>query len=176
MRSPHYCRTPHGGRVWERPASSERVFRSPPWQWAGTWNPSIGASFPAPPETSNGSMNPPVTDRDQTQHATPNTQHPSPITAVPALIISAFAVLHVYLALKYPLAPDETYYWEWSRRPAWGYYDQGPMIAWWIRAGCTVFGETQLGIRAPIILASAFTQVFIYLLTRDLAGSRAAIL
>ncbi len=121
-------------------------------------------------------MNPPVTDRESPEHSIPNTQHPTPNTAFPALIISAFAILHLVLAVEFPLAPDETYYWEWSRRPAWGYYDQGPMIAWWIRAGCTLFGETQLGIRAPIILAFALTQVFIYLLARDLAGFRPAIL
>ena len=121
-------------------------------------------------------MNPPVTDRESPQYALPTAERSTPNAALPALIIFAFAALHLHLALRFPLAPDETYYWEWSRRPAWGYYDQGPMIAWWIRAGCFLFGETQLGIRAPIIVAFALTQVFIYLLARDLAGFRPAIL
>ena len=90
-------------------------------------------------------------------------------------LILAFGAVHIWLALKFPLAPDETYYWEWSRRPAWGYYDQGPMIAWWIRAGCLLFGETELGIRAPIILAFALTQGFLYLIGRDLINGRAGL-
>ena len=105
-----------------------------------------------------------------------NATAPAPyaLPAAAALIL-LFAALHVWLALRFPLAPDETYYWEWSRRLAWGYYDQGPMIAWWIRAGCYLFGDTPLGIRIPIILASALTQGFIYLLARDLAGPRPAL-
>jgi hypothetical protein len=96
--------------------------------------------------------------------------------AFPALaLILAFAAVHLWLALKFPLAPDETYYWEWSRRPAWGYYDQGPMIAWWIRGGCLIFGESELGIRAPIILAFALTQGFLYFIARDLINQRAAL-
>ena len=110
-----------------------------------------------------------------TSTITTATHRQTPNAVLPALIIFAFAALHLHFALKFPLAPDETYYWEWSRRPAWGYYDQGPMIAWWIRAGCIVFGETQLGIRVPIILASALTQVFIFLLAKELAGFRIAI-
>lgn len=92
-----------------------------------------------------------------------------PLAAVGIIAVSA--ILHLYLAFHYPLAPDETYYWEWSRRPAWGYYDQGPMIAWWIRAGCALFGETQLGVRIGIVAAAAITQGFFYLLFRDVAGA-----
>lgn len=28
------------------------------------------------------------------------------------------------------LAGDESYYWEWGRRPDWGYYSKPPMIGW----------------------------------------------
>lgn len=94
---------------------------------------------------------------------------------VAVLIVCLSAALNIYLAFKFPLAPDETYYWEWSRRPGWGYFDQGPMIAWWIRAGCGVFGDTQIGIRAGIILAFVLTQIFLYKLFRDLVGERASV-
>jgi 4-amino-4-deoxy-L-arabinose transferase-like glycosyltransferase len=51
------------------------------------------------------------------------------------------------------LAPDEAYYWEWSRHPAISYYDQGPMLAMAIRFGTYLFGNTELGVRFPAALS-----------------------
>jgi hypothetical protein len=92
-----------------------------------------------------------------------------------ALFLAASTALHLFLALRFPLAPDETYYWEWSRNLQPGYYDQGPMIAWWIRAGCLLFGETAPGVRIGIAAAALATQALLYLLGRDLFGPRAAL-
>jgi hypothetical protein len=99
---------------------------------------------------------------------------PSSFAALP--VFAAFTLLHLFLVIRFPLASDETYYWEWSRHPGWGYYDQGPMIAWWIRASCLLFGDTPLGIRFGIVLAALAMQILLYLLARDLFGSRAALL
>lgn len=93
-----------------------------------------------------------------------------------ALLLALSTLLHFYLVFRFPLAPDETYYWEWSRRPSWGYYDQGPMVAWLVRASCWLWGETPLGIRFGIVLAALLTQILLYLLTRDHFGSRAGFL
>jgi 4-amino-4-deoxy-L-arabinose transferase-like glycosyltransferase len=90
-------------------------------------------------------------------------------------LLIAFTLVRLLLALRFPLAPDETYYWVWSRHPDWGYYDQGPMIAWWIRAGCLLFGETPLGVRIGVVLAAGLTQGLLCLLARDLLGDRAAL-
>jgi 4-amino-4-deoxy-L-arabinose transferase-like glycosyltransferase len=51
------------------------------------------------------------------------------------------------LAAFTELAEDEAYYWLWSTSLAWGYYDHPPMIAYWIRAGTAIFGQTAFGIR-----------------------------
>jgi 4-amino-4-deoxy-L-arabinose transferase-like glycosyltransferase len=51
------------------------------------------------------------------------------------------------------LAPDEAYYWEWSRHPALSYYDQGPMLAVAIRFGTFLFGNTEMGVRFPAALS-----------------------
>ncbi len=90
-------------------------------------------------------------------------------------LLLVFTLARLLLSLRFPLAPDETYYWVWSRHLDWGYYDQGPMIAWWIRAGCLLFGETPLGVRIGIVLAAGLTQGFLCLLARDLLGDRAAL-
>ncbi len=62
------------------------------------------------------------------------------------------------------LAPDEAYYWDWSRRPALGYYDQGPFIAYLIRATTGVFGTNEFGVRFGVLLASLGTLICCYLL------------
>ncbi len=83
-------------------------------------------------------------------------------------------LLHLYLAVHLPLDPDETYYWEWSRRLAWGYYDQGPAIAALIHIFCELFGDTALGVRAGIILCMLGVQIYLFLLAKAIYDSRIA--
>jgi 4-amino-4-deoxy-L-arabinose transferase-like glycosyltransferase len=53
---------------------------------------------------------------------------------------------------------DEIYYWLWSRHLAAGYYDHPPAIAFVIRAGTALFGDTAFGARSGgIALVSAAT-------------------
>src|SRR5262245_15833853 len=62
------------------------------------------------------------------------------------LVVVLIAVRGVVAAIT-PLAFDEAYYWQWSKNLAWGYYDHPPMIAFMIRAGTELFGDTSLGVR-----------------------------
>jgi len=97
-------------------------------------------------------------------------------TFAPAFILIVAAILNLVLLTRFPLAPDETYYWQWSRHLDLGYYDQGPLIAWWIRGSCLVFGDTAFGVRFGIVLAALATHLFAYLLARDLCGENIALL
>src|SRR5579862_2769325 len=54
--------------------------------------------------------------------------------AVAAAALAVLTGLRLLLAARFPLAPDEAYYWVWSRALAPGYFDHPPMIALWIRA------------------------------------------
>ena len=57
-----------------------------------------------------------------------------------------------------PLAADEAYYWLWSKHLAFGYLDHPPLIAFIIRAGTAVFGDTSLGVRiVPWLLSIVAT-------------------
>ena len=75
---------------------------------------------------------------------------------IPARHRSTMMVLGIILLLLLralagallPLSADEAYYWLWSKHLAWGYYDHPPVIAFLIRAGTSVFGDTPLGLRA----------------------------
>jgi undecaprenyl-diphosphatase len=90
-------------------------------------------------------------------------------------LILLFGIVHLALAASYPLSEDEAYYWEWSRRLDVGYYDQGPMIAWWMRAFCALLGETVLGIRLGAAVASAALMAVGCATAARVFGPRAAI-
>lgn len=66
-------------------------------------------------------------------------------------------------ALGAPIAADEAYYWEWSRRLDLAYYDQGPGVAWYLRAFTGLFGNTQLALKAAALGASFIALGFYYL-------------
>ena len=56
------------------------------------------------------------------------------------------------------LYADEAYYWTWSLRPAFGYFDHPPMVAYLAWLGGFLPGE--MGLRAPFALCGALVVVF----------------
>ncbi len=71
--------------------------------------------------------------------------------------LAALTALRLLVAGLVPLAPDEAYYWVWSRALQPGYLDHPPMVALFIRAGTLLGGESAFGIRlaGPIAIAIA---------------------
>src|ERR1700738_1908173 len=69
-----------------------------------------------------------------------------------AMTISALVALRLAAAAWTPLTFDEAYYWMWSKHLAGGYYDHPPMVAWVIRLGTMISGDTELGVRLVSIL------------------------
>jgi hypothetical protein len=78
------------------------------------------------------------------------------------------------------LAPDEAYYWDWSRHLSLGYYDQGPFIAYLIRAMTALFGTSEFGVRIGVLLCTLGALLCVVALARrlfsPLAGFLAALL
>ena len=75
-----------------------------------------------------------------------------------ALAIILIVLIRLVVAAATPLSYDEAYYWLWSRHLAAGYYDHPPLIAFAIRAGTLLFGDTSLGVRfVPWLLSAAAT-------------------
>ena len=89
-------------------------------------------------------------------------------------IVIATAAIRAGIAAVLPLFPDETYYWEWSRRLAPGYFDHPPAIALMIRAGTAALGNTPFGVRLFPLLAGVITALFVVLLARQLGGDSAS--
>jgi 4-amino-4-deoxy-L-arabinose transferase-like glycosyltransferase len=92
------------------------------------------------------------------------------------VVVLATTIVRLVIAALTPLFPDETYYWEWSRHLAAGYYDHPPMIAWLIRIGTSIAGHTALGVRLGSVLAGALGTLFVCACARRIAGDRAALL
>jgi 4-amino-4-deoxy-L-arabinose transferase-like glycosyltransferase len=69
-------------------------------------------------------------------------------------LLVALAPLYLTLAAVVPPADDELYYWCWSERLQWSYYDHPPMTAYMIRAATAVFGDTLFAIRLPAVVST----------------------
>jgi 4-amino-4-deoxy-L-arabinose transferase-like glycosyltransferase len=82
--------------------------------------------------------------------------------------------LRLGVAASIPLAPDEAYYWVWSKALAPGYLDHPPMVALWIRAGTALLGDTGLGVRLFGPLAMAVGSVLLWRAAEDLLPGRGA--
>ena len=83
-----------------------------------------------------------------------------PAKAVAALVL--LTLIRLWVAAAAPLAPDEAYYWVWSRALAAGYLDHPPMVALWIRAGTWLAGDGALGVRLLGPLSAAVGSVLLH--------------
>lgn len=83
------------------------------------------------------------------------------------ILVSLFRVYHIITG-PFELLPDEAHYWEWSRRPDWGYYSKGPLIASIVYAGTHLFGNTEFGVRSFAIVFSALSSLLLFRLGRDM--------
>ena len=86
------------------------------------------------------------------------------------LLAVGLALLRLAIGGAVHLTEDEAYYRLWAQHLQLGYFDHPPMIAWWIRAGTTIFGDTPLGIRLLPALASGLNTWLIGDLARQLGA------
>jgi 4-amino-4-deoxy-L-arabinose transferase-like glycosyltransferase/membrane-associated phospholipid phosphatase len=93
-----------------------------------------------------------------------------PYSTVLFVFLLAISVFRIYYIQRGPLdlSPDEAHYWEWSRRLDWSYYSKGPMIAYLIYLGTTIFGNSVFGIRVMAVIFSSLSSVFLYKLGKNL--------
>src|ERR1700726_4543942 len=69
--------------------------------------------------------------------------------------------LRVIYASLLDLRTDEAYCWTWAKENLLPFLDPPPMIAWFIRFGTAIFGDTNLGVRFAGILAMLVTQLLL---------------
>lgn len=80
----------------------------------------------------------------------------------------------VFFVEEFDLAADEAYYWDWGRRPAWGYFSKPPLIGWLMGIVGTLTGNSEWGIRAAALVFGTATLVVVQRLARMLFDARAA--
>lgn len=75
------------------------------------------------------------------------------------------------------LAGDEAYYWDWGRRPDWGYYSKPPLIGWLMALVSSVSGGgSEWALRGMALLLGTASLVVLHALVRQLFDARAALL
>jgi undecaprenyl-diphosphatase len=93
-----------------------------------------------------------------------------PYSTILFLCLLSFSLFRIYYILHgaLDLTPDEAHYWEWSRRLDLSYYSKGPMIAYLIYIGTSLFGDSVFGIRIMAVLCSTLSSIFLYFLGKKL--------
>lgn len=75
-------------------------------------------------------------------------------------------VLNILQSAYTELIDDEAYYWLWSQKLAWGYFDHPPMVALWIKIS-SLFFSGELGVRFFSAFMFSGTVFFIWKLISD---------
>jgi 4-amino-4-deoxy-L-arabinose transferase-like glycosyltransferase len=96
------------------------------------------------------------------------------------VVIAAMTALRIAYADLIELRTDEAYYWTWSKESAASFLDHPPMIAWLIRLGTAIFGDTLLGVRFGGLVAMLVTELLLadiaWRVTRDIRAVAFALL
>jgi len=69
--------------------------------------------------------------------------------------------LRLFIAITYPLLPDEAFYWWEGHYLAIAYSDLPPLTAWTIRAAAETLGHSEFMIRLPFLAAGILTPVLL---------------
>ncbi|MGC9194470.1 MAG: ArnT family glycosyltransferase [Syntrophobacteraceae bacterium] len=89
------------------------------------------------------------------------------------VLVTLFQLFYLFVS-RLNLAADEAYYWEWSRRLAWGYFEKPPMVAWIIALFTHLFGSNPVGVRLPSVVFGAISTTAVFLLARRMYDARTA--
>ncbi len=84
------------------------------------------------------------------------------------LFVLALTAIRLTLLGTIDLEFDEAHYWMWSERLAPAYFSKGPGVAFVIRAGTAIFGNSEFGVRFWSPILGAGTSLLIYYFTRRL--------
>jgi hypothetical protein len=88
-----------------------------------------------------------------------------------ALGLFLFHLLYIWLT-PFDLAPDEAYYWDWSRNLAVGYYSKPPVVAWVIALFTRLGGDHPFFVRVGAVLFSFGSSLILFYLGRALFNQK----
>jgi 4-amino-4-deoxy-L-arabinose transferase-like glycosyltransferase len=99
---------------------------------------------------------------------TPRYDSPVALLVFCVATVAGLAVLRGVFAATVDLRVDEAYYWTWSKESVISYLDHPPVIAWCIRVGPQLFGDTNFGVRFPGLAAMLCMQLLLADIVRRL--------
>ena len=108
-------------------------------------------------------------------HKSPARSAAPPWLAV-ILLIAALTAMRLVYAGVLDLRTDEAYYWTWSKESALSFLDHPPGIAWLIRFGTAIFGDSNLGVRFGGIVAMLVTQLLLADIVRRVTQDTRAVI
>lgn len=90
------------------------------------------------------------------------------------LLAGVFVLRIVYLlvAVDFQLSGDEAYYWDWGRRPAWGYFSKPPLIGWIMGLIGWLSSDSWHAIRITSIILGTLSLWLLFLLGRSTYNAR----
>jgi hypothetical protein len=91
------------------------------------------------------------------------------------LFLIVLTAIRLSMLATKDLESDEAHYWMWSDRLAPAYFSKGPGVAFVIRAGTTIFGANEFGVRFFSPILAAGTSLLLYYFGRRMFGGTAAL-
>ena len=88
-------------------------------------------------------------------------------------LVGFIVLFKIFLAATTSLHPDEAYYWLWSKKLAFGYYDHSPMVAWFIRI-TTLLSNSELFVRFSSIVVTIILSILIWKFVKKLFNETVA--
>lgn len=89
------------------------------------------------------------------------------------VLLAATAIFRLFYIQAVELAPDEAYYWTWSRNLQWGYYDHPPLVGFLIWIGTAIAGSGEFGVRFLWVGIGFLLTVVLYATGKRMFGARA---
>jgi dolichol-phosphate mannosyltransferase len=89
------------------------------------------------------------------------------------VLLAVTAIFRLFYIQAVELAPDEAYYWTWSRNLQWGYYDHPPLVGFLIWIGTAIAGSGEFGVRFMWVGIGFLLTVVLYATGKRMFGARA---
>jgi 4-amino-4-deoxy-L-arabinose transferase-like glycosyltransferase len=115
-----------------------------------------------------------VNSNSRKEPAVPNQPSSSKYRRAFLVLLAATTIFRLFYIQWLELAPDEAYYWTWSRHLQWGYYDHPPMVGFLIRIFTAIGGQGEFGVRLGWVFIGALLTLLLYLMGKKMFDSERA--
>jgi 4-amino-4-deoxy-L-arabinose transferase-like glycosyltransferase len=98
-----------------------------------------------------------------------------PIPPFFLILLAAWGLINILQSIFTEISYDEAYYWMYAKHLAWGYFDQPPMIALFIKIG-NLFLQQEIGTRLITVFAQLITLLLLWKILEEKSPSKKKII